>query len=177
KLSALVDDMTNMKFLEVGSQEITLERVPVQQVVAHAYKESMLTIEAKGLTCEIDLPGAPVFINADQQKLEQAILNVLNNAIRFTPNSGTMDIKVSQDNDLAIIEIKDSGIGMPINELEKIFGDFYQVESHLTRTYGGMGLGLAITRGIINLHKGHIWAKSAGKDAGSSFLISLPLAT
>lgn len=176
KLQGLVQDMTNMNLLEVGEQELALVKMPVQQIVAKAYQEMTNQIEAKGHTVNIKLPKEPITIAADSDRLEQAFRNVLHNAIRFTPDKGTLEIKAGIDSGRAVVSITDNGKGIPQDEFERIFDEFYQVESHMTREHGGLGLGLSIARGLVTLHKGKIWAESPGVDQGATFHIALPLA-
>lgn len=176
KLQGLVQDMTNMNLLEMGSEKLALQAVPIQQVLAKAYQEMTNQVEEKGHTVNFNLPKEPIMVNVDPDRLEQAFHNVLGNAIRFTPDKGTIDIGVTQDNGKVNVTIKDTGEGIPADELERIFDEFYQVASHMTRAHGGLGLGLSIARGLIELHKGKIRAESPGVDQGSTFHIRLPLA-
>lgn len=176
KLQSLVQDMTNMNLLEVGSQELTLQKIPIQQMAAKSYQEMSNQIEAKGHTVNLKLPKEPIMINADPDRLEQAFHNVLNNAIRFTPDNGVIEIKAFTDSGKAMVSIKDNGEGIPEDQLERIFDQFYQVASHMTRTQGGLGLGLSIARGLVKLHHGKVWVESAGVDQGATFYIAIPLA-
>jgi signal transduction histidine kinase len=175
KLRSLVEDLTNMTMLELGEEELLLNRVPIQQIVANAYTEVQSTLETKKHTPHIHLPKEPIYVMADAGKLEKAVTNLLNNAIQFTPIGGQIVINVSKDDKYAQVSITDSGAGIPPHELENIFDDFYQVEGHMTRSIGGMGLGLPIARGLIELHGGRIWAESEGEDMGATFNFTLPV--
>jgi signal transduction histidine kinase len=175
RLRSLVEDLTNMTMLELGEEELLLARAPIQKIVADAYTEVQSTLETKKHTPHIHLPKEPIYVMADAGKLEKAVTNLLNNAIQFTPIGGKINITVSSSDKYAQVSIKDSGAGIPPHELENIFADFYQVEGHMTRSYGGMGLGLPIARGLIELHGGRIWAESEGTDMGSTFHFTLPL--
>lgn len=176
QLRSLVDDMTNLNLLEGGSQEFQPARQPIQRIVAEAYSETQTAAREKGHQLNIRLPKEPLDVNADGEKLKRVFLNILNNATRFTPNGGAINIAVTTHPDGVLTAIQDTGIGIPKEELERIFEQFYQVEGHMTRAYGGMGLGLAIARGIVLLHGGRIWAESDGPDKGSVFYVILPLA-
>jgi signal transduction histidine kinase len=112
----------------------------------------------------------------DKLKTEIALTNTLNNAIKFTPNRGQIMVTVLAKPREAWIKIQDTGAGLASDQLEKIFDQFYQVEEHLTRKAGGMGLGLSIARGVLEAQGGRIWAESAGPEQGSAFIIALPLA-
>lgn len=176
QMRTLVDDMTNMNLLQAGTQEFQPTAQPVQRIVAEAYSETQALAREKGQEFNIRLPKEPLTVNADADKLKRVFLNVLNNAIRFTPNNGKINIAVTGHPDGALTAIQDDGIGIPKDQLQRIFEDFYQVEGHMTRTYGGMGLGLAIARGIVQLHGGRVWAESEGPDQGAIFYVLLPLA-
>jgi signal transduction histidine kinase len=123
-----------------------------------------------------DLPGRPLQVNADREKLQLVFANLMNNALRFTPAGGRVRLTARQSNHEVWVQITDTGIGIAHDELENIFRDFYQVENHLTRHKGGMGLGLSIARGLLKLHHGRVWAESPGVGKGSTFTIALPLA-
>jgi len=107
--------------------------------------------------------------------MQSALSNVLNNAVKFTPEDGTIALRAEVRAGEVWISVSDSGIGFPPEEREKIFEEFYQVEDHLTRHYGGIGLGLAIARALVEAHGGRIWAESAGPGRGATFTLSLPL--
>jgi signal transduction histidine kinase len=173
QMRSLIQAMTNMNLLQMGSLQLDMRIVPIQRVLELAYAEILSAVEAKNQTLTLDLPQQPLYVRADVDKLEQAILNLLNNAIRFTEEGGLIRINLTSSSDEILVEIKDSGIGIPQDELENIFKEFYQVEDAMTRRYGGMGLGLAIARGLIVLHDGRIWAESQGLGQGASFKVGL----
>jgi signal transduction histidine kinase len=173
QMRSLIQAMTNMNLLQMGSLQLDIQIVPIRQVLELAYVEAMGVAEAKNQTIELNFPQDPLFVYADSGKLGQAFINVLNNAIRFTGENGLIRINLSSSSDEVLVEIKDSGIGIPPDELENIFKEFYQVEDAMTRRYGGMGLGLAIARGLIVLQSGRIWAESQGPGWGTSFMVAL----
>jgi two-component system sensor histidine kinase VicK len=105
-----------------------------------------------------------------------ALTNILNNAIKFTPERGTIKIRCVERPNEVWIQVKDNGVGIPQEDLTRIFEPFYQVEDHMTRRHGGMGLGLAIAKAVIEVHHGRIWVESPGTNQGSVFTISLPKA-
>jgi signal transduction histidine kinase len=173
QMRSLIQAMTNMNLLQMGSLPLDLRIVPIQRVLELAHAEILSAVEAKGQTLILDLPQELLYVCADVEKLEQAILNLLNNAVRFTEDGGLIQINLTSSSDEILVEIKDSGIGIPQDELENIFKEFYQVEDAMTRRYGGMGLGLAIARGLIVLHDGRLWAESQGLGQGASFKVGL----
>jgi signal transduction histidine kinase len=173
RLQTLVEDMTNMNMLYTGEADIHLEPAVIQQIVHKAYKGIASTAEAKNDRLTINLPRQPIMVNADP-KLELVFSNILNNAVRFTPGAGDIKISVTDQGDDVLIEVKDNGVGIPQDKLTRIFDQFYQVEDHLTRHFGGLGLGLAIARALTELHGGRIWAESDGPGKGATFNVVLP---
>jgi signal transduction histidine kinase len=110
----------------------------------------------------------------DRQKLDLVVMNLLSNAIKYTPEGGRIWLKAWVDGDKAVVSVRDSGIGIPAEERDKIFERFYQVGSSLTRQQGGTGLGLAIAKGMIELCRGRIWVESE-LGQGSTFTFEVPL--
>ncbi len=175
KLHSLVEEMTNMNLLRLGSLDVKTSRTSIQKIVRAAYEKTVSTAQAKGQQITLDIPVDPIPISADTPKLELVFTNLLNNAIRFTPAGGSIAVQVRAKNREVWVRITDDGIGIPANELEKIFQEFYQVEDHMTRRVGGMGLGLAIAKGVVELHGGRIWAESDGPGKGATFTVVLPI--
>lgn len=177
KLRVLVEDMTNMNMMQMGSARLQVKPVAVQNIIQMAVDEMANTIQARAQKLLQRLPPKPVTVMADPEKLALVLTNILNNAVRFTPEGGVIMILLSTDQGQARIEVRDNGIGVPPAELENIFKDFYQVEDHKRRRHGGMGLGLSIARGIVKLHKGRIWAESKGDGQGTSIFVQIPLSS
>jgi signal transduction histidine kinase len=174
KLRELVEAMTNLNLIQVGSTRLEFKSIPIQQVIQSAVKEIQIAAEAKNQKLSFNLPERSLIVQTDPEKLKLVFINILNNAIRFTQPEGDIKIGAKPMHNEAWVEIRDNGIGIPPHELENIFKDFYQVEDHMTRRAGGLGLGLSIARGIVKLHNGRIWAESKGEGQGSSFWVVLP---
>jgi len=174
KLRGLVEDMTNMNLMQIGTVKVDLKPIPIQRIIQLACDEIIKTAEAKGHKLVRDLPIQPLLVNGDQEKLTQVFVNLLSNAVRFTPNQGVITVRAGLVRNEIAVEVRDNGIGIPANELEKIFKGFYQIESHLTRREGGLGLGLSIAQGLVKLHNGRMWAESKGLGQGSTFKVMLP---
>jgi signal transduction histidine kinase len=175
QMRALVDAMTNLDMLR--SSEMIMHRlvVPVQQVLLAAYNEVKNLLEAKKLQVTFDLRETPVLVKCDPDKLKSAYVNILDNAVRFTPEQGRICIgTVPQTGGAVLSWVQDSGIGIPQDELKKIFTEFYQIEPHNTRKHGGMGIGLSIAKGLVEAHGGKIWAESPGTGKGATFKVLLP---
>ena len=103
----------------------------------------------------------PIIVLADALRLEQVIQNLISNAVKYSPDGGTIEVEIARRNGAGSVTVADHGIGIPARDLPRVFERFFQVESHLTRRYGGMGLGLAVAKAMIELHGGRIWAESA----------------
>jgi signal transduction histidine kinase len=175
QMRALVDAMTNMDMLR--SREMIMQRlvVPVQQVLLSAYNDVRNLMEAKCQHVVFDMKEIPIQIKCDPEKLKSAFVNLLDNAVRFTPENGTITIGASpRSNGDALAWVADNGIGIPPGEQKKIFAEFYQIEPHTTRTHGGMGIGLSMAKGLVEAHGGQIWVESPGLGKGSTFKVLLP---
>jgi signal transduction histidine kinase len=174
KLRSLVEEMTNMNYLQVGKLDLQTYPTPIQKIIKRAYDELKSTAEAKGQTISLELPKEPLLVEADVEKLERVFLNLLNNAIRFTPIEGQITIQAYPKSKEVWVKVIDNGIGIPSAELKNIFQEFYQVEDHMTRRFEGLGLGLSIAEGLVKIHNGRIWAESEGRGRGASFAIVFP---
>lgn len=175
QMRVLVDAMTNMDMLR--SREMIMHRlvVPVQQILRGAYGEVKRLADAKKQKITLALPENPIPVKCDPDKLTSAIVNLLDNAIRFTPDGGWITIGAEvQPGGEVLTWVQDTGNGIPEGELKKIFQEFYQIEPHTTRKHGGMGIGLSIARGLIEAHGGKIWAESPGPGKGTTIKVLLP---
>lgn len=175
RLRGILDDMKNMNLLYTGKADLSISPTSVQEVIAIAKSESVSTAEAKNHKLTFDLPPTQIALQADVQKLSMVFINLLSNAIKFTPSEGEIHLKLSKKRKKVIISVRDNGCGIPPEKLGKIFGGFYQVEDHMTRKSGGLGVGLSIANRIVELHGGKIWAESEGVDQGATFYVRLPL--
>jgi signal transduction histidine kinase len=132
---------------------------------------------AEGHHLELALPPDELLVEIDRNWIRMALTNVLNNAVRFTPSGGQITLAGrASDAAEAWITVADTGVGLAPAALEKVFDEFYQVEHHMTRRHGGLGIGLSIARGLVEAHGGRIWAASAGPGQGTTFTLALPLA-
>ncbi len=173
KLQAIIDQMTNLNYLEAGLSELKRENLVVQNLVEDLAQEWGPLAAAKQQTLTLNVPPTPIFVHADRSKIDLALSNVMNNAVKFTPENGHIALQVISHTGRVEIAVVDDGVGIPKEELGRVFERFYQVEDHLTRHYGGLGLGLAIAKEVIEQHGGRIWAES-GDGQGSRFRITLP---
>jgi signal transduction histidine kinase len=176
QMRGLVDAMTNMDMLRSSEMSIHRQVVPVQQVLMAAYNEVKKLVESKKQQVTLEMKETPIPIKCDPEKLKSAFVHLLDNAVRFTPERGKITLGANpQPNGEVLIWVQDNGIGISQSELQKIFTEFYQVEPHTTRMYGGMGVGLSIAKGLIEAHAGKIWAESPGLGKGAIFKVLLPV--
>lgn len=175
RMRVLVEDMTNMNMLQVGTAELALELQPLQSVAQKAYDEVAELAHAKGQSLTLNLPEVKLQAMVDQAKVVMALRNLLNNAMRFTPTDGHIWVDLEQHGNEGWLSVRDDGIGIPADQAERIFDQFYQVESHLTRHHDGLGLGLAIVKAVAEAHGGRVWVESEGPATGGTFIIALPL--
>ncbi len=175
-LQDLVEDMTNMNLLESRSHRMDTKKIPLQRVVKEAYQEVQAAFKDQRIETHWHVPEDMLMVHADLSKLKQAFVNVLGNAVRFTPEGGRVEIQIKQVQNQAQVSIKDNGIGIAPHQLETIFDRIRQSGQPTIRSYGGLGLGLPMARGLIQLHNGKIWAESEGKNKGTTILCTLPLA-
>ncbi len=173
RLSSLIQDMLDLKRLEKKAVSLQIERVSLPEVVEKVLESYMPLIRDKGLEVEVDLPPELHRIWADSAKLEVVLSNLISNAVKFTPSGGKITVG-ARPGERPSIFVRDTGIGIPPEEQEKIFTSFYQVKDPMTRTEKGLGLGLYITKELVSMWGGRIWVESeVGK--GSTFWFTLPV--
>lgn len=173
RLRDLVTDMMDLRQLEMGEMQVRLEELSVQKVVEEVVQDMVSLARAKSQTIETHVPASVKPICADSGKLYTVLSNLLSNAIKFTPPGGRMGIQALERGDALQISVWDTGPGIPSHLQDKIFDRFYQVERSLTRQHDGMGLGLSVVRGMVELWGGRVWVESeAGK--GSTFVFTIP---
>ncbi len=171
----LIDDMTNMRYLEMGRLTLTRQRLDLRQILKEAHADLLPLAEAKSQELLLQLGPNPAPVNIDRNKMLLVTSNLLTNAIRFTPGGGRIRMRSFVKGGEAWVQVQDNGAGIPPNQLESVFDRFTQIEAHMTRKHGGLGLGLSIVRGIVELHNGRVWAESDGRGKGTSFFLVLPL--
>ena len=168
----LVNDLLDLSRIESGRMELKIGSVPLDSLIADSIESVKQAASEKGIKLNVELPEGLASVKGDREKLTQVVINLINNAIKFTPRSGEISIKARELNGQVEVKVSDTGIGIPAEDLDMVFDKFYQVDSTLTREAGGTGLGLAICKGIIEAHRGRIWAESElGK--GSTFIFRL----
>jgi len=174
RLRHIIETMLNLRYLETGEIKLSLEPFDLRAEVRDACEDYEAIAESSGLTLATDLPGGEVGILADREKVRVVLDNLISNAVKFTPAGGRVQISLARQGDGVEIAVADTGIGIPVDELDHIFDRFYQVEDHMTRRHGGMGLGLSIVKGLVELHGGQVSVESR-PDRGSRFNVLLPV--
>jgi signal transduction histidine kinase len=175
KMRTLLEDMNNLTMLESETSSFSRQKMVIQEALKNATNEIEELAQVKEQEIIFEFPQKEIEVKLDDKKFSAAIVNLLHNAVRFSPEKAKIVLGVIEENGAALCWIKDEGIGIPKDELEKIFDKFYQVEDHNVRHYGGMGIGLTIAEGLIEAQGGRIWAESDGVGKGATFKILLPM--
>jgi two-component system phosphate regulon sensor histidine kinase PhoR len=173
-LSLMVSELLELSRIESGRVPLQMKSTPPINLLTMAVERLRLQAERAGLTVEIDCSEKDFpHILADPIRLEQVIVNLLHNAIKFTPSGGKITTRAIHDGNMVIFSVADTGIGIPMKDLGRIFERFYKADR--SRSGGGTGLGLAISRHLVEAHGGRIWVESS-EGQGSTFFFSIPTA-
>ncbi len=171
----LVDDLLDVSRISRGKIELRRERVELASVVHHAVEAARSFTESTGHELTVTLPPNPVYLNADPTRLAQVMGNLLHNAFKFTAEGGHVRLTAQREGELAVIRVRDTGIGIGADELPRIFDMFMQADTSLERSVSGLGIGLTLVKYLVNLHDGSVDVHSAGVGQGSEFVVSLPI--
>ena len=172
----LVDDLLDVARISSGKVSLRKERVELHRIVANAVETSLPLMEAASHHLTIDMTEEVLALDGDPVRLSQVLSNLLNNAAKYTPNGGHIDITAYRAGSEAIVSVTDTGVGIPAESLPEVFEMFTQVGRNMERSQGGLGIGLSLAHRLIELHGGTISAVSAGSGRGSVFTVRLPLA-
>jgi two-component system, sensor histidine kinase len=172
----LIDDLLDVSRITMGKLELKRERIAVASVVEAAIEGSLPNVQRAEHELRLDVTDEPLFLDADHTRIAQVLSNLLNNASKYTGRAGTIELSVRRDGSHVRIAVSDNGLGFPPECLNDIFQMFGQVNRALDRTHGGLGIGLALVRTLVQMHGGTVDAYSAGPDQGSTFTVRLPLA-
>jgi signal transduction histidine kinase/CheY-like chemotaxis protein len=172
----IIEDILDVSRIITGKLRLDVAPVEIGQVVGDAVQSMRPTADAKGIGLQTVLETRTNLIWGDSQRLQQVIWNLLSNAIKFTSKGGRVQVALSRINSHVQISVSDTGKGIKREFLPHVFERFRQADSSTTRTYGGLGLGLAIVRHLTELHGGSVTADSAGEDLGATFTVRLPVA-
>jgi signal transduction histidine kinase/ActR/RegA family two-component response regulator len=172
----LIDDLLDVARITRGKLELKLERFAVKAAIDAAIEASLPNLVRGNHRLHTDITETPLYVEADLTRVAQIVGNLLNNAAKYTPSAGNIHLVVRRDGDAVLIEVKDDGMGIPPERLEDIFQMFGQVNQSLDRAQGGLGIGLALVRRLVEMHQGTVTAKSDGPGKGSTFSVRLPAA-
>jgi len=167
----MVNDMLDISRIESGNMRYRKEILDIGEIINSAIETIKKQSEEKKINITTDIPTDLLKINADKDKLIQVFINLLSNALKFTPNGGNVEIKANESEKYIEVCVKDNGIGIPPDKIDKIFNKFYQIDNTSARPYGGSGLGLAITKSIMEGHGGTIRVESTPGE-GTVFILT-----
>jgi PAS domain S-box-containing protein len=175
-LVRLVDDLLEMSRISRGTLSLRDERVPLETVVRNAVETSEPLVQAARHTLTVDLPDEPLWLQGDPVRLAQILANLLNNAARYTDDGGTIVVRARREGEQAVIAVRDNGIGIAPDVMPRMFEMFSRGHRETGRHQGGLGIGLALSRRLAQMHNGSLDALSDGPGRGSEFTVRLPLA-
>jgi signal transduction histidine kinase/ActR/RegA family two-component response regulator len=174
-MALLLDDLLDVSRISRGKLELRLAPVELHGVVDAAVETAWPLIESRRHRLELDLPDHPVQLVVDPVRIAQVLSNLLSNAAKYTDAGGEIRVRAEEQEGRLLLHVRDNGIGLSPENLEGIFGMFSQVAAHAHHAQGGLGIGLALSRGLVQLHGGSLEARSDGPGQGSEFTVSLPL--
>jgi PAS domain S-box-containing protein len=194
-LAQLIEDVLDVSRIITGKLRLNTRPIELGSVIQGAIETVQPAAEAKGIQIELAIASSEIKVLGDANRLQQVIWNLLSNAVKFTPQGGRVEVQLSTNSEFSInqqppnqnsqvqnlnagyaqIRVSDTGKGIPVNFLPYVFERFRQADSSITRSYGGLGLGLAIVRHLVELHGGTVYAYSDGEGQGATFTVQLPL--
>jgi PAS domain S-box-containing protein len=177
QMTRLIDDLLDTSRIGTGKIELQRQRVELAEIVHGAVEASRPLIAQHGHELCVELPSEPVYLHGDLVRLSQVFCNLLNNAARYTPQGGRIEVTGTLKASAVLLSVRDNGIGIPRDMLPKVFEMFTQVDRSLERSRGGLGIGLTLVKQLVELHGGRVEAHSAGPGHGSEFVVRLPVLT
>ncbi|GIK40565.1 MAG: two-component sensor histidine kinase [Chloroflexota bacterium] len=176
RLQRLVNDLQELSRVEAGAFKLECRPLAISDLIQRTAAHLRPQFEEKSVSLNLNLPANLPPVLADNDRISQVLLNLLGNALQYTPAGGTVTVSAAVQQTEMVIAISDSGIGIPAAHLPHLFNRFYRVDKSRSRAGGGSGIGLTIAKHLVEAHGGHIWAASAGEGQGSTFSFALPLA-
>ncbi len=174
RLQMLVSDLQELSSVEAGAIELHLQPVSVGALFSSLRDRLDRQFEEKGVDLETNVPADLPRVSADEDRIGQVLINLVGNALQYTPPGGNVSVSAVLDSSEVKIVVQDSGIGIPPEHLQLIFARFYRVDKSRSRASGGSGIGLTISSHLVEAHGGRVWAESAGENQGSTFIFTLP---
>ena len=173
-MARLVDDLLDVSRLELGKVQLQKRELDLNAAIAAATETCLPIVNARGHTYQLKLSREPLYVLADPVRVEQIVCNLVTNAVKFTPEGGTIVVEAAGDANTARVSVRDSGIGIAPEMLDAVFDLFRQDAATLERSAGGLGIGLTVVRRLVELHGGSIRVESDGRDKGAQFTVTLP---
>jgi len=171
----LVDDLFEVSRIARGKLDLKIESIDLKGAIRTAVETSRPSIDANRHNLKIELPDETLMVRGDAMRLSQVFANILNNAAKYTDAGGEISVKVYAVSDSAVVEVRDIGIGIAPDQIARLFEMFAQVDQGVTRSYGGLGIGLWLVKQLVDLHKGSVSIMSDGLGRGSCVRVKLPL--
>jgi PAS domain S-box-containing protein len=175
QLQRLVDDLLDVSRISRGCIELRHAPVPLARALESAIESCQSLITARKHTLTIDVPHDPVLVEGDFARLAQVFANLISNSVKYTEPGGHIDVAIRKEDAHAVVSVRDTGIGIPIESVGTVFDMFSQVEAHRLHAGGGLGIGLALVRSLVEMHSGTVQVESEGPGTGSTFTVRLPL--
>ncbi len=176
QLVRLVDDLLDVSRITRGKLELRIERLELRGIIDAAVETSRPLIELAAHHFDVVVPDEPIFVDADATRLAQVVSNLLTNSAKYTHRGGHIRLTVRRNEGTVEVSVADNGIGIPRAMLDRVFAMFVQVDRSLEKTTGGLGIGLSLVKGLVEMHGGSVKGKSEGEGRGSEFVVTLPVA-
>jgi CheY-like chemotaxis protein len=173
--NALIEDLLDVSRIVSGKMSIDREMISLVSIINNVVEQQKPIATENEQTLNTDLDYLADQTVGDEVRLQQVLTNLVNNAIKYTPKGGSVNVSLEREGDKAMIKVIDTGLGIAPEMIDRIFERFEQVDSSSRRSFGGLGLGLTIAKHIVELHNGRIKAESKGEGKGSTFVVELPL--
>jgi PAS domain S-box-containing protein len=177
QMTHLVNDLLEVSRLTTGKVALRIERQDMRAVVGRALESTRHEVEKHGHTLTLNQPQGPLWVHADPVRLEQVVVNLLSNASKYTDDGGSIGVDVEREGEEVVLRVRDTGIGIEASLLPRVFDLFAQADRSLLRSQGGLGIGLALVRRLVEMHGGTVEARSEGLRRGCEFVVRLPAAT
>jgi histidine kinase len=175
RLQRLVRDLQELSRVEAGDFALDQQDVPVPRLVDAVVERLGRQFEEKGVALKTDVPADLPSVRVDEDRIGQVLLNLVGNALQYTPAGGRVDVSAWSEGDVVRMAVQDTGLGIAPEYLPHVFERFYRVDKSRSRAGGGSGIGLTIARHLVEAHGGRMWAESAGPGQGSTFVFTLPV--
>jgi signal transduction histidine kinase len=174
-LARLIDDLLDVSRITQGKIELRKRAVELKVIIDNADDACRPLIEAREHGLSVSLPPEPICLDADQTRMEQVVVNLLNNAAKYSDRGNHITVTADREHDQAVLRVRDTGVGIPPDLLPHVFDLFTQADRSLDRSQGGLGIGLTLVQRLVELHDGTVEAHSEGVGRGGEFVVTLPI--